>query len=295
MSFLKISDPKKRDLIVEEFLKTKRNIQENFMNERLGDISAQRELTKFFKPITESQKDVKESLLSELKPIRENLKELPAAITFPQRQAIAAPPEDEEEEDVMRVGKIAHQYLSEYATKQNVDKTFGIYKNPIDKQYYIGNTPIYVLDNDLIIGDQEYEGTPGLWELIISKKPDENVYSKTDFDNYAKILVETSALKQNNNPAETAPKSSKSWKWRNLLRQIWKDRSQYEGQGIGGETETVVIPSDPNALLDRLDLLLASKAAGNTGVRNELVSICDELLRQKVMNKSLYKNFMLHI
>ena len=41
---------------------------------------------------------------------------------------------------MMRVGKIAHQYLSEYAAKQNVDKTFGIYKNPIDKQYYIGNT-----------------------------------------------------------------------------------------------------------------------------------------------------------
>jgi len=34
---------------------------------------------------------------------------------------------------MMRVGKIAHQYLSEYAAKQNVDKTFGIYKNPIDK------------------------------------------------------------------------------------------------------------------------------------------------------------------
>jgi len=57
----------------------------------------------------------------------------------------------------------------------------------------------------------------------------------------------------------------------------------------------VVIPSDPNALFDRLDLLLGNKAAGNTRVRNEIVSICDELLRQKVMNKSLYKNFMLHI
>jgi len=286
MSFLKISDPKKRDLIVEEFLKTKRNIQENFLTERLGDISAQRELSKLFKPITESQKDVKESLLGELKPIREHL---PAAITFPQLQAIAGPPEEEEEE-VMHVGKIAHQYLSEYATKQNVDKTFGIYKNPIDRQYYIGNTPIYIREDNLIIGDQEYEGTPGLWELIISKQPDEDIYSREDLDNYAKILVETSALKQNNDPAEATPKASRGWKWKNVLRQIWKDRRQYEGQG-----ETVMIPSDPNALLDRLDLLLGSKAAGNTGVRNEIVSICDELLRQKVMNKSLYKNFMLHI
>lgn len=290
MSFLKISDPKKRDLIVEEFLKTKKNIQDNFLTERLGDVSAQRELSKLFKPITETQKDVTKSLLGELKPIRENLKELPAAITFPQLQAIAPPPENEDEdEDVMRIGRIAHQYLSDYAAKQNVDKTFGIYKNPIDKQYYIGNIPIDIQDNNLVIGDKEYEGTPGLWELIISKQPDESIYSHTDFENYAKILVETSALKQNNNPAESVPKSSRGWKWRNILRQIWKDRSKYEGEGIG---ETIIIPSDPNALIERLDLLLAGKAAGNTGVRNELVSICDELLRQKVMSKTIYKKLM---
>ena len=57
----------------------------------------------------------------------------------------------------------------------------------------------------------------------------------------------------------------------------------------------VTIPSDPDALLDRLDILLASKAAGNTGVRNEIVSICDELLRQKVLSRNHYKNLMLYI
>jgi len=73
----------------------------------LGDISAQRELSKLFKPITETQKDIKESLVSELRPIKESLKELPAA---PQLQAIAEPPEDEDEEErVMQVGKIAHK------------------------------------------------------------------------------------------------------------------------------------------------------------------------------------------
>jgi len=157
---LKIKDPIKSDLIVEEFLKTKKNIQEKFITERLGDISAQRELSKLFKPITETQKDIKESLVSELRPIKESLKELPAAITFPQLQAIAAPPEDEDEEGVMQVGKIANKYLSDYAAKQNVDKTFGIYKNPLDKLYYIGNTPIDIRDDNLIVGNQEYEGTP---------------------------------------------------------------------------------------------------------------------------------------
>ena len=69
----------------------------------------------------------------------------------------------------MHVGKIAHKYLSDYAAKQNVDNTFGIYKNPLDKLYYIGNTPIDIRDDNLIVGDEEYEGTPGLSELIISK------------------------------------------------------------------------------------------------------------------------------
>jgi hypothetical protein len=41
----------------------------------------------------------------------------------------------------------------------------------------------------------------------------------------------------------------------------------------------IFLPSDPTALLERLDLLLASKQAGNTGVRNEAVAICDELKR----------------
>ena len=74
MSFLKIKDPIKRDLIVAEFLKTKKNIQEKFITECLGDISAQREISKLFKPITETQKDIKESLVSELRPIKRKLK-----------------------------------------------------------------------------------------------------------------------------------------------------------------------------------------------------------------------------
>lgn len=59
--------------------------------------------------------------------------------------------------------------------------------------------------------------------------------------------------------------------------------------------KTVIIPGAPDALAERLELLMASKSAGNTGLMNELVSICDELLRQKVMSKSFYKKIMSHI
>ena len=56
MSFLKISDPTKRDAIVKEYLDLKKNIRNNLLSERTGEMEAQSELTKFFKPITETQK-----------------------------------------------------------------------------------------------------------------------------------------------------------------------------------------------------------------------------------------------
>jgi len=49
----------------------------------------------------------------------------------------------------------------------------------------------------------------------------------------------------------------------------------------------------PNALFERSELLMPSKQAGNTGLRNEIVSICDELLRQKILSSDAYKNLLL--
>ena len=102
MSFLKITDPKKRDFIVNEFFTTRQNIQQNFLSERVGDLSTQYELSKLFKPVMDIQKDLKEGLVSELKPIGEEMKNLSKAITFPQFPSITAYDDydGEEEEDV---------------------------------------------------------------------------------------------------------------------------------------------------------------------------------------------------
>ena len=96
-------------------------------------------------------------------------------------------------------------------------------------------------------------------------------------------MIKTNALHIDNNPKNKKPKSSKADKWKYLLSGIWKNRKKYKGSGV------VVILSDPNALLERLDLLLASKEAGHTGVENELVSIWDELKRQGVLETRSYK------
>ena len=137
MSFFKITDLKKIDFIVNEFLKTRQNIQQNILPERVCDLRTQYELSNLFKTVTDMQKDLKEGLLSELKPIREGMNNLPKAITFPQYPSISAYDDDGEEEEDVFVGDIAEQYLRKFVSKSGTDKTFGLRDN--DGKFYIGN------------------------------------------------------------------------------------------------------------------------------------------------------------
>ena len=95
-------------------------------------------------------------------------------------------------------------------------------------------------------------------------------------------MILTNALHRNNDPNNPRSKGSGSTKWMVLLRPIWF-KGEFAGKGI------VIMLSDPNALLERLDLLLASQEAGHTGVGNDLISICDELKRQGVLDAETYK------
>ena len=90
MSFLKINDPVKRDLIVKEYLGIKKNIRDNLLSERTREQELQTDLSKFYKPITETQKATKREIMEGLRPIREgtSIENLPQAITCPPRQSL---------------------------------------------------------------------------------------------------------------------------------------------------------------------------------------------------------------
>jgi len=295
MSFLKITDPAKRDFLVQEYLKTKDNVRKNYITERTGELGVQRELSKYFKPVIESQKTVAKDLAKEitepvtsvLRPISEGIQK---AIELKKYQSIKAVEEEEEEDpntSMLYIGEIASKYLRQFANKQEVDKTFGLYDKNGD--FYIGDSQVKIEGDDITVKGKEYQGTPGLWELLIMKRPDPSLAKPADYANYAEILHETNAMKHNHDPKTKKPKSSKGYKYNAIIKPIWHDL--YSGEGL----RTTVIPSDPHALLNRLELLMASQKAGNTGVRNELVSICDELLRQDVIDKEMYKKIMLAI
>ena len=281
MSFLKISDPKKRDFVVQEFLKTKRNIQQHSLAEKTGDQEFATQMSKMFKPLIDTQREV-------VKEVIENMPSLPA-ITFPAFPSIRAAHDDDDdesqEEEPTNIGSIAGKYLMKFASKDGVDKTFGLYDK--DGVFYMGDKQVLISGNNLIVNDKEYQGTPGLWELITSKTPDSEIFTDGDYEQYQNILVETNAMRQNNDPTSTKPKGSRGQKWRVYVKPIWDMYKDMEKDGSG-----IILPSDPSALLERFDLLVASKQAGNTGVQNEIVSILDELLRQKIIDRNQYKNML---
>ena len=274
MSFLKIKDHNKRDETVKEFLALKNKIKDNFRKERLREIETQRDLAKLFKPVTETQIATTKELQEGLKPIKEGIEKLPQAITFPAYPSIDLP-----KEDVLELGPNATNALKRFLTKEGVDKTYGIYDK--DGKFYIGTKEVEIKGDNIIIENKSYQGSPGLWELIVAKNPNVGLYTPVDYENYKRILIQTDAMRSEKKM--NSPKSNKGTKWKNVVKLIWEGQKKPKGKGL------TVIPSDPNALLERLDLLLASQAAGHTGVGNELTSICDELKRQGVINADAYK------
>ena len=332
MSFIKVKDPRKREELVRDFIETRKRIKDNFVARKVGESEYQTGLTKLFKPVTETQKATAkeiteaqkatvEKIRGELLPIKESIEGLPGAISFPAypdlemiEEEKEEETEEETEEEKKDVGSLAKSYLI-YAMGKDSDRSFGIYPDENNKPK-IGSKRLIVKGNDIMIDDKTYPGTPGLWELIVSKEPQKGKYTEDDYLNYVNLLVQTNTIHRKNNPNSPKPKSSKSKKWTTLISPVWEHIRESKkpipkekggkggkgGKGKGGRkkrqedptpstsgTGLKILPSDPNALIDRFDLLFSSKKAGHTGVRNEIVSILDELKRQGVLKTNEYK------
>ena len=313
MSFIRIKDPRKREELIKDLIETRKRIKDNFIARKVGEIEYQTGLTKLFKPvtetqkatakeITEAQKATAEKFTSELLPIKEGIEELPTKLfrkIFPSIEFKAS--------DIINFGPLAVDALLQAFTKNNIDLTYGIYA--IDGKFKIGNKFITIEDNDIKVDDIIFEGTKGFWELVTSKNPKPENYNDEDLSKYQQLVILTNTAYQNNNPNQNKPKSSISKKWKNIIKPIWeaikqqkedeykeftdKDDPQPGPSGTNPQTETpgggLILPSDPNALINRFDLLFSSKKAGHTGVRNEIVSILDELKRQGVIKINEYK------
>ena len=307
MSFIKVKDPRKWEELVRDFIETRKRIKDNFMARKVGEAEYQTGLTKLFKPvtdtqkattkeITEAQKATAEKFTQELLPIKEGIEELPTKLfkkVFPSIEFKAS--------DIVNFGPLAVDALLKAFTEKNIDRFYGIYAE--DGKFKIGDKFITIEDNNIKVEDKIFVGTPGFWELITSKNPNPEYYTKEDLSKYQQLVILTNTAYRNNNPTQNYPKQSKGNKWKKIIKPIWeaiKEQQEEEYKefeepedddpqpGTSG-SGLKILPSDPNALIDRFDLLFSSKKAGHTGVRNEIVAILDELKRQGVISVQDYK------
>ena len=216
------------------------------------------------------------------------------------------------EEELIKIGPIARKYIQSNLGRATTKA--GLYSE--DDNLKIGYRPVKIENDDIIIDDERFKGTVGLWELITSKDiPDKTEYKAEDLAGYITIMHITKATYDKNNKRVGGnDKMNKLIK--PLVKALEEDESGNKlvteiNKHFGFEEETneeeeyevpasipltptkgtglKILPSDPNALIDRFDLLFSSKKAGHTGVRNEIVSILDELKRQGVLKTNEYK------
>lgn len=171
--------------------------------------------------------------------------------------------------------------LESWFNSPDLDKTYGpvkLYNNYLRLGKYSFKINEKTLSVDNSEPKIEYPLTDGLLQLIFLKSP--NGYSTQDLSNYKALLVETGA---HLNKTETAiRKNIYSRKYTNIISQLF---SSGGGLVMKLQKNNLVYWDDPNELVVRLRLLLASKAAGNTGVSNEIISIFEELLEAGIIKR----------
>ena len=325
MSFIKIKDPRRREELIKDLIETRKRIKDNFMARKVGEAEYQTGLTKLFKPVIETQKATAKEITEAQKTTAERIEKGLLPIKDALENPIVIPPIEAKEpipsieltkKEKTELGGLAVDALQQtYGRKLTQSDIKPL--NVKDGLFNIGNTPVTVSKNNLFVdGLGEFKGTKELWNLLTSKDiPVINKdYKKEDLANYAYIMYHTNTTRQGYNSDNK--RISGNNKMNNLIKplviaiekgyieeEIQKflpdededeidedetDEDETDGEGIKG-LGLKILPSDPNALIDRFDLLFSSKKAGHTGVKNEIVAILDELKRQKVINVNEYK------
>ena len=81
-----------------------------------------------------------------------------------------------------------------------------------------------------------------------SKNPNPENYTEEDLDKYRQLLLLTNAIYRDNNPDNNNPKSSKSLKWKNIIKPIWeqiKKQKEEEEEYEEEYEEPALIPLTP--------------------------------------------------
>lgn len=275
---------------------------------KMGRDTSEKAMSEVFKPVvTPLQQLVDQSMKQEMKQeaVKREIQETPTKQEFPRKKVpesddysfLTADEESSDENQpvtpldstiekaVIVENDLPQTYLRMFETSQakELDTSYGVrrLKGNVLK---IGNS-VVTFDNDIVrIGSKSYQTTPGLLELLFKKSPSEAAVNQSDLKNYSEIVANTNAHRKYY-LSDTGVRYENNDKFKKIISKIPTPVKQKTGKALprfkiaGGKKSRTdyVYWDDPNELVERLRLLYASQAAGNTSHSNEIISIIEEL------------------
>ena len=189
------------------------------------------------------------------------------------------------------------KYIKKFLKDPNSKKSDGKFRVKFDKsieQFSIGNKRIDFDGPDIIVAGKKFKGTKGLYGLLFNQHIPSD-YTSEDGKNFKTILSKANVIK----PKTT----SKNTKFKKIIEPYMNqafdqydsvsdnndgdDENKFEGRGLPMQVTKKPIDyiywNDPNELVNRLKLLIASQNAGNTGQNNEINAIIEELYEANII------------
>ena len=230
------------DESIKEYAQLVKKIKERNENARTKSMHRQMDLNETFQPVIQATKEQTAQLKASLEPPKE-----------------------------IWDGINALDFYYNHYPRQSLDVNYGIRVE--NGNLLIGDQPVKVEDNKIIVGDKEYVSTPQLWALIMQKSPDMAKIDNKTLQEYKRLIADAGV-------AEYVEKN-----YEGAYKQLRKTQIlSKEGKGI------TFLPSDIKSLQHHLRLLLGEFKAGNRATQNEIVSIVDNLLERKKISKTEAKD-----
>ena len=235
------------DESIKEYAQLVKKIKERNENAKTKSMHRQMDLNETFQPVIQATQEQ----TAQLKTSLESPKSEPSGSLWKGNNAL-------------------NFYVNHYP-KENRDLNYGIRYDENEK-LVIGDKPVKIDGNKIIINDKVYVSTPNLWALIMEKSPDTHQIDGETLQEYKDLITEAGVDEW---VKENYKGSYKLLRKTQILTKVGK-----VGTGI------TFLPSHIKSLQHHLRLLLGEFKAGNRATQNEIVAIVDNLLERKKISKT---------
>lgn len=298
-----------------------RSIRKKYLSFKIGNTDTEENLEKFFKPMVKPLKEIastsnilNKKISTSTWPVKmefkkeskkeESEKEKPTLFLddniIGEISGTSSAHQDDDEyfEDPFNISADAFEdYIEQYhpmtqpyvldffKKSDKIDNVYGPIYDLSSSKWMLGNK---FIDFDkknarISVGDVQFKGTPGLYQLLFYKDPHHN---EEDRKAYFNLLDLTNVHRTSNNRL----KHSRLLKYQEVIQphfQTYRSRAKTTGSGLTYNEKPIeyVYWDNINELVERLKLLIASKEAGNTSHDNEITAIINELKEANVISE----------